>query len=83
MIFNSVDDIITAFRQVVKEELALANEKKKEKLYTVEETCEIFNISVGTLHNWRNAGKIKSVKVGHRPLFPQDEIDRVKIVNKR
>lgn len=83
MILTTNEELQALIRITVREELALANEKKKEKLYTVEEVCEMFGISVGTLHNWRNKGKIKYVKVGHRPLFPQEEIDRVKMTNKR
>ncbi|MFX0197214.1 MAG: helix-turn-helix domain-containing protein [Candidatus Hodarchaeota archaeon] len=45
------------------------------RLFTVEETKEIFRISRSTLYRWVMERRIPYIKVGGRLLFKPNEID--------
>ena len=47
------------------------------RLFTVEETKEIFRISRSTLYRWVMEKRIPYIKVGGRLLFKPSEIDRL------
>jgi DNA binding domain, excisionase family len=45
--------------------------------FTREEVCKRLNICKATFHNWVNAGKMKSIKIGNRVYVVSSEIDRI------
>lgn len=53
---------------------------KKEKLWTLNETAEIFGVSTTTIHNWINAGKLKYYQRAktYKIYVPQKYIDEFK-----
>jgi excisionase family DNA binding protein len=54
-------------------ELREAAEPKK--YYTRKEVCEIYHVSLMTLHNWVMSGKLVQRKIGKRVLFDRQEVD--------
>jgi putative resolvase len=50
----------------------------REKLYSLQETCEFLGVSPSTIRRWEKAGKIRCVKTpgGHRRV-PESEIQRI------
>lgn len=53
-----------------------------EKYLTREETAKKCAITLATLNNWVNAGKIIAHKINGRVLFKQSDIDKALIVRK-
>ena len=47
------------------------------KLLSKTETAELFGVTVKTLDNWRDAGVLKPVKVGHRVYYTVETINEV------
>ena len=47
---------------------------EEEKLISVEEAAELFQVSIPTIFNWKKQGKISSYKVGRRVYFKKNEI---------
>jgi len=47
------------------------------KLLTKTETAELFDVTVKTLDNWRDAGVLKPVKVGRRVYYTAETINEV------
>ena len=47
-----------------------------EKLYTVEEACEILRVHYQTLYKLLRSGELKSVRPGRKWLIPESEIKR-------
>lgn len=54
-------------------ELREAAEPKK--YYTRKEVCEIYHVSLMTIHNWVTSGKLVQKKIGKRVLFDRDSIN--------
>jgi putative resolvase len=49
-----------------------------EKLYTISEVAEIFNVNPATIRVWESEGKIRSVRVGKGwRRFKESEIKRL------
>ncbi|SEW10947.1 Helix-turn-helix domain-containing protein [Chryseobacterium wanjuense] len=74
------EELIRDFEQVVRkvvnqmqvEQQALKNEKLT---YTRDETAEILNVSLTTLHNWNKQGVFKpSAKVGKKVYYSKNDI---------
>lgn len=73
-------ELMQDFEQVVRkvvnqmqfEQQTLKDEKHA---YTRDETAEILNVSLTTLHNWNKQGILKpSAKVGKRVYYSKDEV---------
>jgi len=47
------------------------------KRYTREEAAEMLGVCLSTLWAWTREGKINAVKVGNKPMYTKEEIDRV------
>ena len=47
------------------------------KRYTREEAAEMLGVCLSTLWAWTRDGKINAVKVGNKPMYTKEEIDRV------
>lgn len=58
---------------IKEKELREASEPKK--YYTRQELCEIYHVSLMTIHNWVTSGKLVQKKIGRRVLFSKDDID--------
>lgn len=74
------DELMQDFEQVVRKVVnqmqvdgqALKNEKLT---YTRDETAELLDVSLTTLHNWNKQGVFKpSAKVGKRVYYSKDEV---------
>lgn len=46
------------------------------KYLTRQEVADIYKVSLTTVHDWINSGKLKAVKIGGRVLFPADEVTK-------
>lgn len=44
------------------------------KYLTRQEIADTYKVSLTTVHDWMNSGKLKAVKIGGRVLFPADEV---------
>jgi len=60
---------------------ALEDQQKKEqrqaepeKLRTIKQTAAFFGVSVVTIYNWRNEGRLPFVRVGRRVYFKHSDI---------
>ena len=57
---------------------ALAEIRPQEKKYlTRRDVAERFSVTLCTVGNWVKSGRLKSVRVGGRVLFPVDEVERM------
>lgn len=65
MISNSIRD---AFKS------AIAEQKTETRLFTREQTAQLLNIDLSTLHAWVKRGKIKSHAIGSRRYFKEEDI---------
>jgi excisionase family DNA binding protein len=81
MIFD-IQSFEELLRTVVREEISKAMEQKKEKLYSVDETCERLDVSPSTLSRMTKKGEIKATRLTGRPKYTEDEINRI-ILNKQ
>lgn len=43
-------------------------------LLTIKQAAELFNVTNATIHNWRNEGKIRSIRKGGRVYFNREEL---------
>lgn len=64
-------------RKIFREEINSLNQPK-DKLYSIEETCQLFGISKTTYHNWRTQGKINPRSIGGKRYLTQQDIDNIK-----
>lgn len=62
------DSIRDAFKSVI------AEQKTENRLFTREQTAQLLNIDLSTLHAWVNKGKIKSHAIGSRRYFKEEDI---------
>ena len=46
------------------------------ELYKLKEVAAILKVSTPTLYAWRDAGKIKFIKIGGRNRISSDELER-------
>ena len=55
----------------------------KKRYVNIKEVSEYTSLSVKTLYDWANQGKIPSIKYGSRVLFDLEDIDRIMASLKR
>lgn len=48
--------------------------KDDEELLTRADVCELFGVSLPTVHSWDNAGILKKYKIGTRTYFKRSEV---------
>ena len=83
-VFGEVLPALEAWlRQTVSDEVtkALQADRQKRqhvKKYTREETAQMLNISLPTLWSWTKSGRINAVHIGRKPMYTEEEINRVK-----
>ena len=46
------------------------------RFYTIEDVMGMFEVSRGTVYNWRNAGDIKFVKIGNTVRIPAKSLKK-------
>jgi len=71
-------------REIVREERNSLDEAaesgivkpKDMRYYTRDEVCEKLKICKATFHNWKNAGKLPTVKIGGRVYIDAEALDR-------
>lgn len=74
------DELMQDFEQVVRKvvnqmQVEQQTSKDEKHAYTRDETAEILNVSLTTLHNWNKQGIFKpSAKVGKRVYYSKDEV---------
>ena len=70
------EELISLFRDVIKEELEKLQTDKVEKLLSPAETCKIFqpNISKTTLKSWTDQGHLTDHRIGGRVFYRLSEI---------
>ena len=69
-----VERLVEKKFSIKEKELREASEPKK--YYTRKEVCEIYHVSLMTLHNWVMSGKLVQRKIGKRVLFDRDSINK-------
>ncbi len=50
----------------------------EEKMYTFQEVADALKASRGSVYRWREAGRIKAVKIGQAYLVAEKELDYIK-----
>jgi hypothetical protein len=86
MIQITPEQLSELLKEVVTEQLEKfkgnsPNAPKEKKLYSREETCQVFGISKPCLHDWTNKGILKSIRVGGRVYYNASQIDL--LINKK
>jgi len=75
----NVDDLVEKITQVIETKFDLLSKTKfvKPDLKYVSrfEVARMLKISLPTLHDWTNLGRLKAYKIGRRVLYKADEID--------
>lgn len=46
------------------------------EFFKLKEVAAILKVSIPTLYEWRNAGKIRFIKIGGRNRISREELDR-------
>ena len=46
-------------------------------MYSIQQICELFQVSKRTVMYWIRDGKVHPVKVGNKWMFNQQEVDRM------
>lgn len=67
-------------RNLIREELAqvLSDLKPKDKrYYDRKQICEMFKVSLPTVHSWINTGVLECSKIGGRTLFDADVVEKL------
>lgn len=70
------EDLLKAFREIVKEELQLMNEARKIKTYTIKEAAKALSISVSTFNRMRDSGEIKASPLRGKKVFTEEVIQK-------
>lgn len=74
------DELMQDFEQVVRKivsqmQVDRQTSKDEKQAYTRDETAELLDVSLTTLHNWNKQGIFKpSAKVGKRVYYSKDEV---------
>lgn len=73
------EELMQDFEQIVRKvvnQMQVEQVSKDEKhTYTRDETAELLDVSLTTLHNWNKQGILKpSAKVGKRVYYSKDEV---------
>ncbi|MDR6158634.1 putative site-specific integrase-resolvase [Chryseobacterium sp. SLBN-27] len=74
------DELMQDFEQVVRKvvnqmQVEQQTSKDEKQAYTRDETAELLDVSLTTLHNWNKQGIFKpSAKVGKRVYYSKDEV---------
>ncbi len=50
---------------------------REEKIYTREQICRKFNISLGTLWRWDNLGLVTGKKIGRRVFYNEADVENL------
>lgn len=74
LLFGQVD-LKELLKEIVKDSIKELIPNETPKYYTRKEVCKLFNISLPTLHQYVNSGKITALKIGGRTLFDADSIN--------
>ena len=80
---NALPALEAWLRRTVSDEVTKALEADRQKRqyvkqYTREETAQMLNISLPTLWAWTKSGRINAVHIGRKPMYTEEEINRVK-----
>jgi excisionase family DNA binding protein len=67
-----VSNIVEA---TAKKIVTLQNAEKAQHDLSVNEACELFNVTKGTLWRWNRDGYLKPIKVGGRCYYKQSEVN--------
>ena len=55
----------------------VAPEAPTRRVYSLNETAEMFGVSRRAIEEWRYTNRIKTIKFGRRVMVPAEEIDRL------
>jgi len=72
MMTCSLTDLQIAIGEAVR--AALSEALPGKEFFTRQEVAEKYNISLGTVHNWMNSGKLRGTRVGGRTLFSAEAL---------
>lgn len=75
MFLATESDLKRIIREAVSEMGAPRPEEKEDRLLTAKEAAERLRISAPTLHRWKKAGIIPSIKFGGNLRFSEKAID--------
>lgn len=71
------DELLAAFRGIVKEEISgLQLERSIPKYLTRKEVADLLKITLPTLLDYTRSGKIRGHRIGTRVLYSEDEVAR-------
>jgi len=71
-----LEDLETAIARIVRQEIAnyQAPAPSGDELINTEEVAKLFDVSLGTVRNWRRRGLIQAYKIGTRVRFKRSEL---------
>ncbi len=74
-LITTPEELSTLFGSLIDESLnkrgfsSTANQQPKEELLTIKQLADFFQVSITTIHNWKNEGLLPYVKVKSRVRF--------------
>lgn len=82
--FLDEESLLSRIRGIVREEVmgAIQNEKR-EKFYTIKETCDLLKISESTFHRWKRNGTVRVIGKGSVIRISEEEIQRMLLSSRR
>ncbi len=72
MLTSSVRAGLQRFKQELEQEKK--EEENPDRLMNPKEVCELLGISMPTLHNWKNAGRLTSYGAGQKRYYKYSEV---------
>lgn len=70
----TLEQLAEALKPLVQPNAPVQPTSTEDDLITRYEVCELLNISLTTLNNYANAGKLKKHSIGNRVLYKRSEI---------
>ena len=47
-------------------------------MFTIQEVADMFHVTRKTIYNWKNAGRVRVIRIGGVLRIEQSEVDRIK-----
>lgn len=70
------EELKAILSEMIKESIKELLPKESKKYYTRNEVSKLLSVSLPTLHQYINSGKITALKIGGRTLFDADSINQ-------
>ena len=70
----SLDDLRLLLRETLEEQRKIP---AQEEYLSRKETARLLSVTVATLYNWRRAGNLKPVRIGHKLFYRRSDLQRL------